>query len=133
MLKNILYKNIVWYYWVLRTLLFVMSYKNTGLFWHTENMYLLNMHFTCIPYTVAKTSTLNSFLKDLLVKVYDLYFSENRERKIIENCVCIAFMLQFFIKHSLISKGKNIWSFRIFVQQKCFMLFTIFCSNWNSR
>lgn len=89
-------KNIVWYYWALKTLLFVMSYKTTELIWHTENVYLFNKHFTCIHYTVAKTSTVNSSLKDLLVKVYDFYFNEKREKKILENYVSVTFMLQFF-------------------------------------
>lgn len=84
-----------------------MSYKNTELFWHTENMCLLNKHFTSIPYTVAKTSTGNSFLKDLLVKVYDLYFNDKRERKILENYIYIPFMLTIFLSNiSLLVKGR---------------------------
>lgn len=42
----VLYKIIVWYYWTLKTLLFVMSYENIELFWLTENVCLLNKHFT---------------------------------------------------------------------------------------
>lgn len=83
----------------MKTLLFVTSYENTDLFRGTENVCLLNKHFTCIPYTVARTSTVSSFLKDLLVKVYDLYCNEERKRKILENYACITFMLQVFLSN----------------------------------